>query len=108
MRVILFGATGMIGQGVLRECLLDPRVERVLAVGRAPTGQTHEKLRDLVLPDLFRVADATPELAGYDACFYCLGVSSAGMSEAAYARVTYDLTVAVADAVVRASPGVTF
>ena len=108
MRVILFGATGMIGQGVLRECLLDPRVERVLAVGRAATGQTHAKLRDLVLPDLFRIADAAPELAGHDACFYCLGVSSAGMSEAAYARVTYDLTVAVADAVARASPNLTF
>lgn len=108
MRVMIFGATGMLGQGVLRECLRDPDVEQVLAVGRGPSGQTSPKLRDLVLPDLFRIADAAAELAGYDACLYCLGVSSAGMSEAAYARVTYDLTVVVAEAVMRASSGLTF
>src|SRR5215211_3731926 len=108
MRVMIFGATGMLGQGVLRECLRDPDVEQVLAVGRGPSGQTSPKLRDLVLPDLFRIADAAAELAGYDACFYCLGVSSAGMSEAAYARVTYDLTVVVAEVVMRASSGLTF
>jgi uncharacterized protein YbjT (DUF2867 family) len=108
MRVIVFGATGMIGRGVLRECLLDPGVERVLAIGRSGTGQTHEKLRDLVLPELTRYESVAAELSGYGACFFCLGVSSAGMSEVDYRRVTHDIAVAAARAVVAASPGMTF
>ena len=83
MKVIVFGATGMVGQGVLRESLLAADVERVLVVTRRPTGVKHPKLREVVLTDF---ADLTPireELAGYDACFYCLGVSSVGMDEAA-------------------------
>jgi uncharacterized protein YbjT (DUF2867 family) len=108
MKVILFGATGMVGQGVLRECLLDPDVERVLAVGRRPTGTTHDKLRELVRPDLFDLAGAEAELGGYDACFFCLGVSSVGMSEGDYAHLTYDLTVGVAQLLARLNPGMTF
>lgn len=108
MKVILFGATGMVGQGVLRECLLDPAVERVLTIGRSASGEHHDKLRELVRSDLFDVSGLEPEVAGYDACFFCLGVSSAGMSEAAYTRVTYDLTMAVAQVLAQTNPGMTF
>jgi putative NADH-flavin reductase len=88
-----FGATGMVGQGVLRECLRDAGVESVLAIGRSSTGRTHPKLREMVLQDLFDFAAATGHLQGYDVCFFCLGVSAAGMSEAAYTRITFDLTL---------------
>jgi uncharacterized protein YbjT (DUF2867 family) len=108
MKVLLFGATGMVGQGVLRECLLDPGVEGVTAVGRNPTGVAHPKLRDLVHSDLFDLSPIERELAGFDACFYCLGVSSVGLTEAAYCRVTRDLTVTVAETLVRLNPGMTF
>ena len=108
MKVILFGATGMVGQGVLRECLLDPAVERVLAVGRSPAGQVHAKLSELVRADLFNLSPVEGELAGWDACFFCLGVSSAGMKEQDYTHVTYDLTLAVARLLARLNPGMTF
>jgi uncharacterized protein YbjT (DUF2867 family) len=108
MKVLLFGASGMVGQAVLRECLLDARVEQVLAVRRAASGSTNAKLRDLVLPDLFRVADHADTVTGYDACFFCLGVSSAGMSEAEYTRLTYELTVAVASVLAARNPNMTF
>ena len=108
MRVILFGATGMVGQGVLRECLADAEVERVLAVGRTATGVVHEKLRDLVHADLFRYDAIEADLAGFDTCFFCLGVSSGGMTEAAYTRMTYDLTLAAASTLARLNPSMTF
>ena len=87
MKIILFGATGMVGQGVLRECLLDPRVDVVLSVARRPTGQQHPKLKELVRPDLADSSGVEDQLAGYDACFFTLGVSSAGMSEPDYTKV---------------------
>jgi uncharacterized protein YbjT (DUF2867 family) len=108
MKVIIYGATGMVGQGVLRECLLDPGVERVLAVGRAPTGQRHQKLEELVLADLLDLTPHQAALAGFDACFFCLGVSSAGMSEADYRRITFDLTLATARLLAGLSPTMTF
>lgn len=108
MRAILFGATGMIGQGVLRELLLDPKVTHVTAIGRAPVAQQHEKPSNLVHANLNDFSPIASQLAGFDACFYCLGVSSAGMSEEAYTKVTYDLTVSAAKAVLQASPGITF
>lgn len=108
MKILLWGATGMIGQGVLRECLLDPNVDRVLAVGRHKTGQDHEKLRDLAVADIFDLSSIEHELVGFDACFFCLGVSSAGMSEQDYTRMTYDLTIAVAQVLVRRNPSMTF
>lgn len=108
MRVVLFGATGMVGQGVLRECLRDPQVTQVLAAGRRPTGMSHPKLKELVRRDLFDWSDADGALAGYDACCFCLGVSAAGMSEADYTRTTYDLTLAAATALARLNPGMTF
>lgn len=108
MRVIIFGATGMIGGGVLRECLLDDGVERVLVVGRSKTGKTDGKLHELVVPDLTDYTAVAGELGGYDACFFCLGISSAGMDEASYRRVTYDIAVAAARALVAANPTMTF
>lgn len=108
MRVILFGATGMVGGGVLRECLLDPDIGNVLAVGRSPTGLQHEKLREIVHNDLMDLSDLEAELVGYDTCFFCLGVSSVGMKEDEYRRVTYDLTTAVARTLVKLNQNMTF
>lgn len=108
MKVMLFGATGMVGQGVLRECLLDPGVEQVLSVGRSPIGQQHPKLRELMQADLFNLAPIEKQLQGCDACFFCLGVSLVGMTEEAYRRVTYDLTLAVARTLAQLNPGMTF
>jgi nucleoside-diphosphate-sugar epimerase len=93
VKVILLGATGMVGQGVLRECLLDPEVESVLAIGRNATGQRQEKRHEIVLRDLFDFSAIEGQLSGYDACFFCLGVSAVGMEEESYRRVTYDLTI---------------
>jgi uncharacterized protein YbjT (DUF2867 family) len=108
MKVIIFGATGMVGQGVLRECLLDPQVESVLSVGRSATGQQHSKFSEIVHGNLMDLAPIADRLRGYDACFFCLGVSSAGMSEEEYRHVTYDLTVAVGEALAKLNPGMTF
>jgi nucleoside-diphosphate-sugar epimerase len=106
MTVILFGATGMVGQGVLRECLRDDGVEAVLAIGRSSSGVVHPKLRELILPDLFTFD--TTALRDCDACFFCLGVSSAGMSEADYTRLTFDLTIGWARALALVNPSMTF
>lgn len=108
MKVILLGATGMVGQGVLRECLLDPEVGSVLAIGRTTTGRQHEKLHEIVLNDLSDLSSTEGRLSGYDACFFCVGVSAAGMKEEAYRRVTYDLTIAVAKTLARFNPTMTF
>jgi uncharacterized protein YbjT (DUF2867 family) len=108
MKVIIFGATGMVGQGVLRECLRDEGVESVLAVGRRSTGRTHPKLRELVVMDMFDFSGADADLRGYDACFFCLGVSSAGMSEADYTCLTFDLTLGWARELARVNPEMTF
>jgi len=108
MKVILFGASGMVGQGVLRECLLASDVEHVLSVGRSPSGQQHAKLQELVHKDLTDYTAVEASLAGYDACFFCLGVSSAGMSEQDYRRVTYDIAVAAGRTLARLNPGMTF
>ena len=93
MNVVLFGATGMIGQGVLRECLLATDVERVATIGRSPTRVTNPKLREIVRKDLRNYASVEGQLAGFDACFFCLGITSAGMNEADYTHVTYDLSL---------------
>jgi uncharacterized protein YbjT (DUF2867 family) len=108
MKVVLFGATGMIGQGVLRECLLDPAVTEVLTVGRTATGRQHAKLREVTHADLGDLSAIEDDLRGADACFFCLGVSSAGMSEDAYRRVTYDYTMAAARVFARLNPEATF
>jgi uncharacterized protein YbjT (DUF2867 family) len=108
MKVILFGATGMVGQGVLRECLLSDDVSDVLSIGRSTTGQQHIKLREITQKDLSNLTAIEADLAGYDACFFCLGVSSAGMREPDYTRVTYDLTLAVARTLLNVDPNITF
>jgi len=108
MRVTLFGATGMVGQGVLRECLPDPGVETVLSIVRAPAGQRSPKLREIVQQDVSDLSAIQNDLAGYDACFFCLGVSSFGMAEPEYRRVTYDLTLSVARTLASQSPNMTF
>src|SRR5713226_3093446 len=98
----------MVGQGVVRECLLDPEVETVLAIGRNATVQQHEKLHEIVHIDLFDLSAIEGKLSGYDACFFCLGVSAVGMNEEAYRRVTYDLTISVARTLARLNPAMTF
>lgn len=108
MKVILFGATGMVGQGVLRRCLLDPAVESVLSIGRKPSGVSHPKLRDLVRADMFDFNVNAGELSAYDTCFFCLGVSSVRMSEADYTHFTYDLTMGWARALARENPAMRF
>ena len=108
MKVILFGATGMVGQSALGACLRDDGVTEVLSIGRSPTGRTHPKLRELVRKDLFTVDVPDSELQGYDACFFCLGVSSVGMSQADYTRLTYDLTLTWARVLARVDPGMAF
>jgi uncharacterized protein YbjT (DUF2867 family) len=108
MKVILFGASGMVGQGVLRECLASDAVESVLLVGRNPAGVNHAKVRDLVQANLYDYTSIEDELSGCDACFFCLGVSAGGMGEVDYSKVTFDLTLAAASALLARNPGMTF
>jgi uncharacterized protein YbjT (DUF2867 family) len=108
MNVAIFGASGMVGQGVLLECLRDTGVERVLVVSRSTDGQQDAKLREVLVKDLFDVASYATELTGLDACFFCLGVSSAGMTEEAYRHLTYDLTIAVAKEIAARNPSLCF
>lgn len=108
MRVVLFGATGMIGAGTLRECLLDPRVTSVLAIVRRSSGTSHPKLQEIIHADFFNYGAIQSHFASIDACLFCLGVSSAGMDEPSYRRMTFDLTLAAAQSMVAVSPGMTF
>jgi uncharacterized protein YbjT (DUF2867 family) len=108
MKILIFGATGMVGQGALRESLLADDVTLVQTVGRSATGQHDPKLRELVLHDLFDCSAIEAELEGFDACFFCIGVTSSGMAEAQYTRLTHDLTLAVAQVLARLNPQMTF
>ncbi len=108
MKVVVFGATGMVGAGVLIECLAHPQISSVLVVGRTSCGVVHEKLRELLRPDLLNYGDAKEDLRGYDACFFCLGTSAVSKSEADYSRITFDLTVAAAESLVELNPFLTF
>ncbi len=108
MKGIVTGATGMVGSGVLLECLDHADVDRVLCLGRGPVGRSHPKLSEVVRSDLFDLAPVEAELAGYDACFFCLGVSSLGMTEADYTRITHDLTLSIARTLHRLNPGMVF
>ena len=98
----------MVGQGVLRECLLDPDVHQILSIVRTPSGQQHSKLRELVHTNFFDYSAIESQLTGFDACFFSLGVSSAGMDEAKYTHLTYDLTLAAANTLTRLNPQITF
>jgi uncharacterized protein YbjT (DUF2867 family) len=108
MKVVIFGATGMVGQGVLRECLLDSDVELTQTVGRTATGIPHPKLREVVHTDLWNYEPIEPDLRGFDACFFCLGVSAKGMDEQEYKRFTFGIAVAAADVLCRLNPRMTF
>jgi uncharacterized protein YbjT (DUF2867 family) len=108
VKLILFGATGMVGQGVLRECLLDPEVRSVLSIGRSATGRQHPKLSELIHADFLDYSAIEQKLSGFDACFFCLGVSSAGMTQERYTRVTYDIALAAARTLARLNPDMTF
>ncbi len=105
MKVIITGATGMVGEGVLLECLENPAVERVLSVSRRPSGHAHPKLTECLVPDFRELAAVEPRLTGYDACFYCAGVSSIGMTEAEYTAITYETALAFAGTLARLNPG---
>ncbi len=98
----------MVGQGVLRECLLDSDVEAVLSIGRRATGQQHPKLSELIHTDFLDYSSVESKLAGFDACFFCLGVSSVGMTEERYTRLTYDITLSAARTLARLNPNMTF
>jgi uncharacterized protein YbjT (DUF2867 family) len=104
MKVIVFGATGMIGAGALIECLDDPDVEQVLAIVRRPTGREHDKLVELVHDDFADYGSVEDQLTGYDACLYCLGISAAGLSEEQYRRITFDFSIAAGEVLVRLNP----
>jgi uncharacterized protein YbjT (DUF2867 family) len=108
MRVLIYGATGMVGQGVLRECLLDPDVAEAVAIGRTATGIRHAKFTQVTHADLSSYVGADRQLAGFDACLFCLGVASSGMNEAEYTRLTYGLTLAAGEALSKVNPGMTF
>jgi uncharacterized protein YbjT (DUF2867 family) len=108
MRTVIFGATGMVGMGVLLECLDDARVQSVLTLGRSPTGVAHPKVREVIHKDFFDFSAIRHELRGLDACFFCLGGTSVGLSEPEYRRLTYDLTLAAAEALAAESPQLTF
>ena len=107
-KTIITGATGMVGEGVLLECLRDPAVDEVLVVNRKTRGMLHPKLREIIHTDFFNLAPIEPQLTGYDACFFCLGVSSVGMSQEEYKHVTYDLTLNLAQLLARGNPDMTF
>lgn len=108
IRAIITGATGMVGEGVLYECLLHPDVERVLVIGRKPSGMQHPKLTEIVHNDFWDIGALKPQLSGYNVCYFCLGVSSVGMDEAQYTRVTYDLTLHVAGVLAELNPEMVF
>ncbi len=108
INAIITGATGMVGEGVLLECLAHPDVESILIINRKPLGMTHPKLRETIVTDFFALEPLTRELTGYNACFFCLGISSVGISREEYRHITFDLTLNVAQVLERLYPGMTF
>lgn len=108
VKAIITGATGMVGEGVLLECLNHPDVEQVLIINRKASGFSHPKLREIVHKDFFNLAPIADQLTGYNACFFCLGVSSVGMSQDEYKHLTYDLTLHFAETLAKQSPDLTF
>jgi uncharacterized protein YbjT (DUF2867 family) len=107
-KVIITGATGMVGEGVLLECLDHPQISAVLSVSRKPTGRTHPKLQEYVVPDFLNLKEDDETLKGFDACFFCAGISSLGMKEADYRRVTFDTTIHFAKVLLKQNPQLTF
>lgn len=108
IRAIITGATGMVGEGVLHQCLRHPDVESVLVINRRPCDVRHEKLKEVIHKDFHDLSSIEGQLSGYNACYFCLGVSSVGMNEADYYHLTYNLTLHVADTLARLNPDMTF
>ena len=108
IKAIVTGTTGMVGEGVLLACLGHPDVEQVLVINRYPGGVSHPKLREIIHADFFNLAPIESQLTGYNACFFCLGVSSVGMDQEQYRRITYDLTLNVGEILARSNPEMTF
>ncbi|MBN2011742.1 NAD-dependent epimerase/dehydratase family protein [candidate division KSB1 bacterium] len=108
IKAIITGSTGMVGEGVLHECLKHPDVESVLVINRHPCGVQHEKLIEIIHADFYDISSIKNQLSGYNACYFCLGVSSVGMKEDAYRHVTYDLTMHVARTLAKINPKMTF
>jgi putative NADH-flavin reductase len=108
MRIVIFGSSGMVGQGALRECLGDREVRQVVSVVRAPSGTTHEKLREIVQHNFLNFTPIENDLTALDACLYCLGVTSSGTSEENYTRITYEFTIAAASTLLKLNPRMSF
>jgi uncharacterized protein YbjT (DUF2867 family) len=108
LKTIITGATGMVGEGVLLECLNHPAIDRILVINRKPGGISHPKLREIIHTDFLNLAPIEPQLAGYDACFFCLGISSVGVSQQEYKHITYDLTLNVAQLLAQDNSNMTF
>ncbi len=108
IRAIITGTTGMVGEGVLHECLLDPAVEAVLIINRKPLGISHPKLKEIIHGDFYNLSPIEGQLKGYNACYFCLGITSIGMNEADYTKITHTLTMHFGDILSRLNPGMTF
>jgi nucleoside-diphosphate-sugar epimerase len=108
IKAIITGVTGMVGEGVLHECLQHPDVESVLVINRKPCGVEHEKLKEIIHKDFFDLTAIEEQLAGYNACYYCAGVSSVGKKEDEYKHITYDLTMSFANTLIKLNPEMTF
>jgi uncharacterized protein YbjT (DUF2867 family) len=108
IKAIITGATGMVGEGVLHECLLHPDVESVLVINRKPCGVKHQKLKEIIHKDFFDLTAIKEQLTGYNACYYCAGVSSVGKKEDEYKHITYDLTMSFANTLIKLNPEMTF
>ncbi|MDN5477563.1 MAG: NAD-dependent epimerase/dehydratase family protein [Chryseobacterium sp.] len=108
IKIILTGATGMVGEGVLMECLENPAVSEILSISRKPSGKTHAKLKEYLVPDFLAIDLHDEHLKGYDACFFCAGISSVGMNEEDYTKITYDTTLHFAQAVLNENPDMVF
>jgi len=108
LKIIITGATGFVGEGVLLECLIHPHVEKVLVISRKLYGLDHPKLKQCIVPDFMNLSYAKEELVGYDACFYCVGISSTGLDERTYTHITYDTTIYFADVLSELNPDMVF
>ncbi|WP_172279891.1 NAD-dependent epimerase/dehydratase family protein [Chryseobacterium sp. Chry.R1] len=108
IKIIITGATGMVGEGVLMECLENPGISEILSISRKPSGKKHAKLKEYIVPDFLSITENDENLKGYDACFFCAGISSVGMNEEDYTKITYDTTLHFANAVLKQNPGMVF
>ena len=108
IKAIITGSTGMVGEGVLQECLLSPDVESVLVINRRPCNIQHPKLKEIIHKDFYDFTTIKSELTGYNACFHCMGVTSVGKNEAEFSKLTYDITMALANLLAELNPGMTF